>query len=259
MSNSNRTFRERMMDRVVLRYLGLIMFVTVLCPLANSQLIVPYVIDTIPLYPDNPACTNLPAPLGGNNRSLLAYNNNGNDALEFDLSLSKSDYIIGDNIRLTLTVKNKDRGPVVFMLPSQSPIIVNQSNLPANQRTVQGLMFEILPPSGQFFDDRRTYQPAGIIPADQLHLIGSGSRCKQTYTIDWATLQQLGGNLGDYRIRVAYRNNYPGGAEEFTGQPSYYTQVPEYATDQGIWMTEGVTSNEVRFSVVPQPTPRPPQ
>lgn len=252
MSNSNRTFRERMMDRVVLRYLGLIMFITVLCPLANSQLIVPYVIDAIPLYPDTPTCTSLPAPLGGNNRSLLAYNNNGDDALEFDLSLSKSDYIIGDNIRLTLTVKNKDRGPVVFLLPSQTPLITDQP-------TVQGLKFEILPPSGIYLNDQRTYQPAGIIPADQLHLIGSGSRCKQTYTIEWATLSQFGANLGDYRIRVAYRNNYPGGAEEFAGQPSYYTQIPEYANDQGIWTTEGVTSNEVRFSIVIQPTPQPPQ
>lgn len=251
MSDSNRTIRERMMDRVVLRYLGLILLVAIICPVLNNQIIVPYVVDTIPIYPDNPSCLDLPAPLGGNHRSLLAYNNNPPDALDLDLDLSQQIYTVGRDIQIILTVTNTARGPVVFLLPEQAPIITTDPN-------VQGLTLELTNPAGQVLTQPGTYQPSGTLSDEVLHVIGAGARCQQRFTINWTELQALGVGVGDYRIRVTYRNNYAGAPEDFSGLPTYATPITEYVPNQGVWTTSGVTSNEVRFSITPLASTPPP-
>jgi hypothetical protein len=262
MSDLNRTFRERLFDRVVLRTLGVLFLIAFICPVLNSQFFSAYV-DEIPIYPDRPSCSELPAPLGGNQRSLLDYLSNPNDPVELELALSKQTFTVGEPIEVILTVKNNDKASIVLHLPTPNvPAFLGYVLADIDLTPAQGVVFEItnVANGNTFAQPGGDYQPPPSYNAAQMHLLGPRTNCRETYDLDWNNLAAIGMAVGEYRIRAMYRNTQPGSNPSFPDRAEA-TPIPEYTTTQGVWTTSptGVTSNEVRFAVVNQPTPQPPQ
>jgi hypothetical protein len=262
MSDLNRTVRERLLDRVVLRIMGLMFMIAFICPVLNSQIFSEYV-DVIPIYPDRPSCSELPAPLGGNQRSLLDYLSNPADPVELELALSKQTFTVGEPIEIILTIKNNDKASIILHLPTpNAPAFLGYILADVDLTPAQGVVFEItnVANGNTVAQPGGDYQPPPSFNAAQMHLLGPRTNCREEYDLEWNTLSNVGMTVGEYRIRAMYRNTQPGSNP--TGfDPAVATPIPEYSTTQGVWITNetGITSNEVRFAVVNQPTPQPGQ
>ncbi len=190
-------------------------------------------------------CTDLAAPLGGNNRSMLAQTGDNTQNLALELRIENDPVAPGEPLRVSVRFVNNDIGPVILYLDGQTPPISSSAN-------IIGLSLAI-----KHLDDTTTAleAPAPVtpngwqtapIPSNQLHLLGSRARCHQTILIDVSQLQP-----GDYRIRAYYFNNYSGKWQSnFTArdQPS-----PTAAyVDQGVWTARNpISSSEVRFTIRP--------
>lgn len=192
-------------------------------------------------------CTDLGQPVGGNNRSVLAYRDDQTDKLDLDLNLESR--VIGPNgtLEIELVFINESRGPVILHIPDQGPFITSDPG-------VQGITFEIASVTGAV---NVINQPAAYTPPtaftgtafETLHLLGSRSRCHETIRFDSATLSNLGLVPGqDYRIRAFYRNVSDGDLNAASAPNATATPFPEYATSQGVW-TGTASSEEVRFSI----------
>ena len=198
-------------------------------------------------YPNvrsGPRCSDLAPPLGGNNRSVLAFNSDQRGALDLELSLEKERFSSGEAVRLRLTFINEDQGPIILHLNLDEPILT------ANE-TVAGVTFEITRVGGgaPIADQGRTYQPpATFSDPDTLHLLGSRARCSEEYTLSATDLAAIGVTEGEYRIRAHYRNTSPGDPRPIQPIDATATPYPEYATTQGVWVGEA-RSNEVRFAI----------
>lgn len=195
-----------------------------------------------------PVCSNLSAPLGGNNRSVLAYNSNQSLNLELDLELDND--VLDPNQALIVRVnfRNQDQGAMILYLPDQNPV-------PVNQPLTQGISFEITlrdAPVGAQGTVINT-SPTAFTNPNLIHLLGSHARCHEEYVFSADMLRSLNilpGN--DYRIRAFYRNNSPGNLAEADvaknqGLTPTSSPFPEYLT-QGVW-TGDVSTKEERFSI----------
>jgi len=197
-----------------------------------------------PKVRSGPRCSELAPPLGGNNRSVLAFNSDQRGALDLELALDKERFNSGEAVRLRLTFINEDQGPIILHLNLDEPILT------ANQ-TVAGVTFEITRVGGgaPIADQGRTYQPpATFSNPDTLHLLGSHARCSEEYTLSATDLAALGVTDGEYRIRAYYRNTSPGDPRPIQPIDATATPYPQYATTQGVWVGEA-RSNEVRFAI----------
>lgn len=193
---------------------------------------------------DGPRCADLAPPLGGNNRSLLAFTSDQRGALDLELALDKINFGSGEGIRLRLTFINEDQGPIILHLNLDSPILT------AND-AVAGITFEITRVGGgaPIADQGRTYQPpATFSNPDTLHLLGSRARCNEEYTLSAADLAAIGVTDGEYRIRAYYRNTSSGDPRPIQPLDATATPYPQYALTQGVWVGES-RSNEVRFAI----------
>ena len=236
--------RERMViDRATL---GLIAAGVTLALLIGFPYVGPYF---IPAIQRGPTCSDLASPLGGNNRSVLSYKSSNPDAVDLDLELEKRTIIAGEALQLKVTFINQDKGPVILHLPRQFPIITDNV-------AVEGVTVEITRVAGGgALNGPGTYQSPAVYTAeytDELHLLGSRARCSESYTLNWSDMSALGMGIGDYRIRVFYRNNSPGNLLQWLQtQPvtPTATPYPEYQNSQGVW-TGNVNSEEIRFSIV---------
>jgi len=177
-------------------------------------------------------CSDLPEPLGGNNRSILSAGAD-RDALDVNISLDKAAYFVGENIEISVTYYNRANGPIVIyhnedILP---PISLNEG--------FSGLI------------DQSGHPPAPIpFPSRYLRLLGSRARCSEDYTLAGDRLQLAGLTPGEYRIRAGYNNPNPGvrPAEELNPPFPEPTPFPEYRADQNVWVGRG-SSNEVRITI----------
>ena len=244
MGQSNRTIRERMLDRVVMRYVVFLLLFAVICPTVNSEFLAPYV-NVVPLYPDRPQCNELPAPLGGNQRSLLAYESDPTRALQLELNVPDR-ITLGSPVEVTVTFKNTHKAPIILHLPTNPEYTI--TNIPASQG-VNLVMTLNNNPIGQ---PGASYQPPASFPTSTLHLLGPRSDCQQTFILPWTTLQNIGGNVGPYRIRARYNNTNPGSNPTGFPDPLEATAIPEYTLSQEVWTGEA-TSNEVNFEVIIAP------
>jgi hypothetical protein len=187
-----------------------------------------------------PDCSDLAAPLGGNQRSSLAFSQGDQVSMDLKLDLDSTTITTGEALRVTVTLVNEDIGPAILFLPDQPPPLQRDEITP-------GVSFEITRVvDGQAIADGvtvRATQPT-TFSSENLHLLGSRARCNVEYDISPTRLQQLGLGAGEYRIRAVYRNNsagIPQHAPDATATPAYQ--------DQGVW-TGVVTSGETRFSIV---------
>ena len=120
-----------------------------------------------PAVRTGPRCSELAPPLGGNNRSVLAFNSDQRGALDLELVLDKESFRSGEAVTLRLTFINEDQGPIILHLNRDEPIIT------ANP-AVAGVTFEITRVGGgaPIADQGRTYQsPTTFNNRDTLHLL----------------------------------------------------------------------------------------
>ncbi len=189
-------------------------------------------------------CTNLAAPIGGNNRSVLGFRSNQKDALKLEISLDSDAITFGEPLTVRVTFINTSSGPLILHVPNRPPILTGND-------AVQGVTLQItsVGNAAALRDQPDTYSPPPYFP-DQvgLHLLGARARCHQTYRISAATLQGIGLQPGDYRIRAFYRNTSTGSLLAVMPSDATATPFPEYANDQGVWVGEAV-SGEIRFTV----------
>ncbi|GAB4410888.1 MAG: hypothetical protein Kow00106_04930 [Anaerolineae bacterium] len=193
---------------------------------------------------DGPRCSDLAAPLGGNNRSVIAFKNDQRGALDLKLRLDKEQFRVGEPLTVHLTFVNESSGPLILHLNLDGPIITTD---PA----VDGVTFEItrVGAGAPIANQPRTYQsPTTFSNFDTLHLLGARTRCTETYTFSPADLAAIGIAEGEYRIRASYRNDSPGDPRPIQPVDATATPYPQYATTQGVWVGE-TRSNEERFAI----------
>ncbi|MCD4685585.1 MAG: hypothetical protein K8S97_06585 [Anaerolineae bacterium] len=201
-----------------------------------------------------PVCSNLSAPLGGNNRSVLAFNSNQRNNLELDLELDNATLDPNQPLIVRVSFRNEDPGAMILYLPNQDPV-------PVNQTLTQGISFEITlrdnPVGAQ--GTVITTSPATFTNPNLLHLLGSSARCHEEYVFSADMLARLNIQAGnDYRIRAFYSNNSNGDLsqadiEKNQGLTPTSSPFPEYLDNQGVW-TGDVSSKEERFTIsLPQP------
>lgn len=212
-----------------------------------AMIMMTFVPGFYPVTRNGAECTDLAQPLGGNNRSVLAYRSEQIDAVDLDLDLESR--TIGPNspLRIVLTFRNEDRGPVILHIPNQDPIITSD---PATQ----GITFRITSADNTVAvgNQPTTYAPPGVFAGDALktlHLLGSRSRCHETITFDAALLTSLGLIPGrDYRIQAFYTNTSDGDLLAAIPPGATATPFPEYANSQGVWVGTA-SSEEIRFTI----------
>ena len=193
-----------------------------------------------------PTCSDLASPLGGNNRSVLAFQSTDPGALDLRLDLESAIVSANQPLEVILTFINEDRGPLILHLNPEGPILT------ANE-AVEGVTFEItrVGNAQAVPDQPRTYSsPATFSNLQELHLLGSRARCSEKYTIAPNDLAALGIGPGEYRMRAHYRNRSPGDPRPIQPPNPTATPIPQYATNQGVWVGEA-SSNEIRFSIQP--------
>lgn len=190
-----------------------------------------------------PECSSLAHPIGGNNRSLLAQAGDDQQALELDIALADQTTTINQPLEVRVTFINQDIGPIILYLSPQDPPLIPDAN-------GIGLFFEIsqIGTANQLIESVPPPQPPASFNYDDLHLLGSRSRCHETFILSAARLQSLGLQPGEYRMRAYYRNTSEGQLplpDPALGMP---TATPMYQF-QGVW-TGRTSSNEVIFTVL---------
>jgi hypothetical protein len=188
-------------------------------------------------------CTDLAAPLGGNNRSMLAQAGDNTQNLALELRVENDPVPVGGLLRASVRFVNNDIGPVILYLNRGTPPISSNPDMIGLRVEIRDLNNNMALPESSTQPTPPGWQTE-TIPSDQLHLLGSRARCHQTINFDVSQLQP-----GDYRIRAYYFNNYSGKWESnFTArdQPS---PTPAY-TDQGVWTARSpISSTEIRFTI----------
>jgi hypothetical protein len=189
-------------------------------------------------------CTDLAAPLGGNNRSMLAQAGDNAQNLALELGIENDPVLPGEPLRVTVRFVNNDIGPVILYLDRGTPPLTTDAN-------AIGLRFEMrdlsdTPVLAGPARELPTGWQIDPIPSTQLHLLGSRARCHQPISIDVSQLQP-----GDYRIRAYYYNNYSGKWELNWTNRDQPSPTAAY-TDQGVWTAKNpISSAEIRFTISP--------
>ncbi|HEX3053513.1 MAG TPA: hypothetical protein VHP83_22835 [Aggregatilineaceae bacterium] len=200
-------------------------------------------------------CTDLASPLGGNNRSVLALAGDDEQHLALEVRLEKDPLTLNEQLVAYVTFVNNDVGPIILHFnTSLPPIIVRSDNLvngalaiPVNS-TQPGIAFEFRRENAAWDSPDMTLVPSPntTLNYEDLHLLGSRSRCTMKYVIDPATITNAL-PAGTYRIRAFYRNVNQGVLPAPAAGAPTATATAAY-TDQGVWT--GLTkSEEVLFTV----------
>jgi hypothetical protein len=188
-------------------------------------------------------CTDLAAPLGGNNRSMLAQAGDNAQSLALELRIENDPVLPGEPLRVSVRFVNNDIGPVILYLDRQAPPLSSNANIIGLRLEIMDLNNRMALPESTAPAAPDGWQTAPI-PSDQLHLLGSRARCHQTIPIDVSQLQP-----GDYRIRAYYFNNYTGKWQSNWTASDQPSPTPAYS-DQGVWTAKGpISSAEVRFTI----------
>ena len=192
-----------------------------------------------------PQCSALAAPIGGNNRSLLAQTGGDQQNLDLELRVEQETIAPGGALRVRVTFVNNDIGPVILYLPREAAPAVLQPSQPKGA----GITFELTQVGLAYTRDEQFLQPtASFVNPDDLHLLGSRARCSEEYILSAVQLGNVGVSAeGEYRIRAFYRNSNIGGQRaQVAGLPTV-TATAAY-TNQGIWTGE-TRSDEKLFRI----------
>lgn len=81
-----------------------------------------------PALRQGPQCTDLAAPIGGNNRSLLAQAGDDPQELNLELRLASRVVATDQTLEVQLTFANSDTGPVILYLTDATPPLTRLDN-----------------------------------------------------------------------------------------------------------------------------------
>jgi len=196
-------------------------------------------------------CTDLASPLGGNNRSVLALSGDDQQHLALEVRLEKDPLALNEQLVAYVTFVNNDGGPIILNFDtSLDPIIIRSDIIGSIPNGTQpGVVFEFRRENERWDSPNLTLapSPAQTLNYEDLHLLGSRSRCTMKYVLDPNIDIPNALPAGTYRIRAFYRNVNPGvlpvpaaGAPTATATAAY--------SDQGAW-TGLTASEEVLFTV----------
>lgn len=213
--------------------------------------------QAFPILNQGAICTNLPAPKGGNSRSLLALSNE-HQKLELDVEVlgtkaeGSEDVVIGSGSELVvrLTFDNRDIGPIMLYYRVDREVVGSFSTLDA--QTAIGVIFEIrsvgsdIPVSDNLAVHPITPQRSDFT-LEELYILPAATKCFIEFHFTPERLAQMGVGQGEYRIRAYYRNRQPG--IYIPPTPSGNNPIPTAMfTDQGVWIGT-VQSDEDRFRI----------
>lgn len=195
-----------------------------------------------PVIRQGPQCTDLAAPIGGNNRSVLAQSGGDEQALGLELRLPNRIVASDQPLEINVTFANQDIGPVILYLTGTMPPLTRLQN-------DAGLSIEIRRVgTDQILSDNAAPRGAPqVYPSEDLHLLGSRARCTQVYSLSPQQLGAIGLTTGEYRIRAFY-GNPSSGVLPLPASGQAPTATPAYS-DQGVWVGQ-ISSDEVLFSIV---------
>jgi hypothetical protein len=225
--------------------------------------------ELLPQLERGPSCDKLPHPPGGNQRSLLAINDE-NQSLEVDVNIANatteggSSVEAGDPLELRVVLRNADTSPIYLFYNEDFPPPIGATSA-IEGRGVIGLYLQITAATNStltFTDNTPNNQgytanqlAGGSFDLQSVYVLQAKRSCNISVTITPEQLQSMGLGPGDYRVQAFYRNTTAGNlvhAPGATATPLFdESQRVEYG--QGIW-TGQAASDEVRFSIV-QPTP----
>jgi hypothetical protein len=204
-------------------------------------------------------CTDLASPLGGNNRSVLAQAGDDAQHLELEVNLEKEPVGLNEQLVVYVTFVNDDIGPVILNFDtSLDPIIVRSDILGSTINNTQpGVVFEFRRENERWDSPDLTMAPAAPVTLnyEDLHLLGSRSRCTMEYVLDPATEIPNALPAGTYRIRAFYRHMNAGVLPAPAAGAPTATATAAY-TDQGAW-TGIAASEEELFTVSGSPAASP--
>jgi hypothetical protein len=186
-------------------------------------------------------CNDLGPPRGGGSRSLLSLRGNDFQNLRIDLRLGDSTIPQGEALDVNVIFQNEDIGPIILFMPENEALILNSGATLGVRLEIRDLN------TGNLL----TYSiPLAALPQGaayregELHLLEARARCRQSYKIN------PGLPVGEYTLRAIYSNTQPG-----LIQPRPNRTVDPGIPNQGVWVsTQGLSSPELRFSIVPPPT-----
>lgn len=242
---TRRFFNETSTIMLILWIIGIGVFISLFVPWA------------VPPLNRGAICTNLPAPKGGNSRSLLALSNQHQ---KMDLQVEvvgeeregSPDIFVrsGTELLVRLTFDNNDVGPITLYYEPDREVIGSFSTLDA--QNAMGVVFEIRPVGSDFSASdnpsiRSLTPQQNQFGLDELYILPAESRCYIEFRFTPERLQQIGVTAGEYRIRAYYRNRQPGTYIPATPSGNRPAPTAMFA-DQGIWIGT-VQSNEVRFRI----------
>lgn len=185
-------------------------------------------------------CTGLAHPIpGGNNQSVLAERSAG--ALTVEITLERSDLGVSDPLIVNATFINNGVGAItLFFVPEES--LLRDDQTPGLNFIVRRVADNAL------MSEPTTVRPPNAVrqqfPTETLYILGPRQRCTERLTFDPVRLSNAGITTGNYTIRAIYRNFYPGILDVQPGA----TATPIFQ-NQGVYITDGLRSNEADFSV----------
>jgi hypothetical protein len=251
MRRLNRRLRRFFVDtpniNLIVGVIGLLLLLSLGLPLVLTEL--------FPSFGHGALCTNLPAPKGGNSRSLLALAN-GHQKLKLELEvvsetinqdLDEPVVRAGEPLLVRLTFVNEDIGPITLYYQPDQEVVGSFNDFEA--RLLMGLVFEIRSVStNSLLNDAPAIRPGVPQKTDftlnELYNLPAHSKCFIEFRF---SRERLITQPGEYRIRAFYRNRQPGTYIPATPSGNRPAPTPlDGLNDQGVWVGT-VQSNEVRF------------
>lgn len=223
----------------------------------------------LPQLGRGPECVRLAHPPGGNQRSLLALQDQ-NQALELEVRITNSrleqEFVVGPNdpLEVQIIFENEDAGPIYLYYNDLAGVPVGDPNAlapPGSNQGLIGLFLEIASATNsnlRFSDGVTGYTVAdlnaqnnGSFELDSVYVLRGRHSCYINVTLSTERRNALGLGPGEYRIRAYYRNPTPGVfviGPNPTATPIFVSQEERTRYGQGVW-TGQAASERVRFSI----------
>lgn len=200
-------------------------------------------------------CANLPHPPGGNQRSLLQYNDDDQN-LEIEVVIDDTEVIggeyqlpAGEPFTVQVVFRNSDTSPLYLYflegLPDNQRVLGSEAQLNQSGPGLYLIFF------AENVTITREGQPALQTPQqvrslDNLYVMQAGTTCNVRLELE--TTDIPGFSLGaSFRLVAIYQNNDPGVFPTPNLTPTA-TPIPDLTSTQGIWAEGRVFSDPIRVT-----------
>lgn len=210
-------------------------------------------------------CTNLPNPRGGNRQSLLALQGGQEIGLQINVldAVKEGDEVFltaGEPITFRLRFTNNDIGPVNIFYTEDSVTVGDpDGNILTN---AYGVIFEFVSEANNIALTDSTERLPLILPVDSapdsptlvydledLYILRAGGSCFVDIRFSPERLADMGFTVGEYRLRVYYRNRDRGEYIPATPNGTAPTATPMFE-HLNVWIGSS-QSNRLILTVEP--------